>query len=139
MLRPKSRNTVASIRILSEELSPEAISRILNTEPTSSAAKGSIISPTSKIQRVRTDSIWSLDSQADPATRPEEHVKWLLDFVDGRREAWERLRSHCRVDMICSGAPGEGQYSFVLTAPTLRQLSSVVTEVWVTVYKPFED
>src|SRR5436309_1469820 len=105
MVESKSRNTVASIRILSDELSPDDISRILKTKPTSSATKGTIVSPTSKIRRLRTDSVWSLDSQADPAARLEEHVQWLIEFVDERREEFERLRPHCRVDMMCSGAP----------------------------------
>jgi hypothetical protein len=91
----------ATLRIYSETIGPDEISRTLSAEPTKSWNKGD---PLPAGSRVHPQNGWLLDSTIGVDADVEEHIRELATFVASREEALERLVSsgEVRADILCS-------------------------------------
>lgn len=101
-----------SLRLFSTKAAAAAVTEALGLEPTTSAERGEPIS--ASLTTPREQSMWLLESEADPDEPLSAHLEWLLDELDGRLGALAGLTGDYEVDVWCSveATNGQGQLTF---------------------------
>ena len=123
--------TYATLRIFSQSLHPEEVSRILGIEATRPRPK----EPDSKYRPRREHHYWgwSSDSQIHSADGLE-HVRAIIGLLQGKTEQLEQLRATgCDMDVSCYWV-SSGQGGPSLDASDLAALSSLGLAIWWDVY-----
>jgi Domain of unknown function (DUF4279) len=126
--------SAAGLRILGEELDPDEVGVVLGVEATRTHRKGQPRS--SRQQGVWRDSLWYFQSPLDPDRDMADHVKWLLDSLEGRLDALRALSEKFRVDLFCGFSSGSGQGGFTLDAATLLRLGRLGVPLVLDLYPP---
>lgn len=67
-----------------------------------------------------------------------DHVRWLLDSLEGRLDALKALSEKYRVDLFCGFSSG-GQGGFVLDSSTLARLGRLGVPLVLDLYPPSMD
>lgn len=121
----------ATLRIFSCCLHPKDVSRILGVEATQTCP----MDPDSKY-RPRREShywAWSTDKQVR-AIDGLEHVKAIIDLLQGREDQLQQLRrSGCEIDVCCYWV-SSGQGGPFLDVAALSALAHYELEIWWDVY-----
>ncbi|MET0332528.1 MAG: DUF4279 domain-containing protein [Dyella sp.] len=94
------RYSQAALRIFSDSLVPEDVSRLLGCEPTISERKGEqIVGQTTGTVRVARTGLWSLQAAR---TEPDlsEQIDELLGKLTSDMRAWAKIRETCRIDLF---------------------------------------
>ncbi|HEX2672673.1 MAG TPA: DUF4279 domain-containing protein, partial [Polyangiaceae bacterium] len=98
--------TYATLRIFSDELTPDHISGELGIQPTRSFRRGEPISP--RVERPRPEHGWLLCTDGLVSSRDtRRHIDWLLDNIGPKAEAFGR---------ITNGGSRSDIYSFWVSA-----------------------
>lgn len=91
----------ARLRISSSALSAAEISAVISAKPTEILEKGKFKSKDGK-ERVHADSKVFYDSLLDETKPIEEHVQYLLDFVEKHISEFKNLSKEYSIDIWCS-------------------------------------
>lgn len=131
---PSCAETYATLRIFSDELSPDEISRALGIKPTTSFHKGEPISP--RVQRPRPQHGWLLCSRGCLDSRDtRRHIDWLLDEIWPVAAEFARITNGGRqADIYSFWVSARGQGGPILSATQMRRLSFLGLECSYDVY-----
>ena len=92
----------ACLRITSDKLDSSEITSILSQVPTRSYKQGELMSPRNpKSQRHKVNK-WILESGLDDTIIYEEHIEYLLSFVESKINEIMQLKEQCFIEIICA-------------------------------------
>ena len=112
--------SVATLRIMGDELVPEEISRLLSAEPTSTYAKGRHYPSGRNV--TKKSSSWHLRVKE---TEPEDldgQVTELLGQVTSDLSVWADITKRFRVDLFCGWFMGSGNEGVAISPETMLAL-----------------
>ncbi len=123
--------TFASLRVFSGSVHPDEISATLAIEPTLSRP----IDPSSKYRHRREHHYWDWESRsAEQSIDNLAHVNAVLDSLQGKDAALDRLRElGCEIDICCYWI-SSGQGGPSLDLPTLDKLTRLKLPIWWDIY-----
>ena len=124
----------ASLRIFSETIDPSEIGKIMELEATRTHVKGALRSPRHKA--VWPTSMWSLKSPLGDQRDMTDHIGYLLDQLEPKRQVLGHLAEHCKIDLFCGFSSGNGQGGFVLDPLTLSRLAAFKIPLTFDLYPP---
>jgi len=132
----------AAFSIFSVTLTPQEITERLGLQPTGTHEKGrpkgvrrkdGSISPLI----VWKDSAWHLNAPLKKDQSLAEHIKWLLDVLEPKRDAIKSLSSECTlIRFFCGFSSGNRQGGFSLDDQTLARLSKLGFPLVLDLYPP---
>jgi ubiquinone/menaquinone biosynthesis C-methylase UbiE len=123
----------ATLRVGSDSLPLAELTRRLG-EPTRGWDIDEPVTPRYP-ERLRTNSVWTLESQLGRQAPLDEHVAPLLDFAELRRAELDELRAECWMDMFCGVFTGDaGQGGFTFEPELIKRLSDLGLAVVFDVY-----
>ena len=125
--------TRASLRILSEALSPSDIEKALGVSADKRLAKGEPVSPT-KGGPIRTHTCCSYRSNMEKNEPIEKLIDRLLDFIKAHLDKMHILRKDCTFDLFIGCSSDNGQLGFALTHLQMKRLSVVPIDVIFDIY-----
>jgi hypothetical protein len=105
----------ATLRIFGDTLDPDKVGSVLGLEATHTHLKGELFGPGQTA--VRRESGWLLQSPLSKRSDMIEHMKWLLDALEPKREVIQELSRKYRkyrIDLFCGFASLNGQGGFAL-------------------------
>jgi hypothetical protein len=127
----------ASLGIYGEPLDLKEITQRLGLTPTSSGRKGEIRnSARVKNPRPRRNSFWLLKSPLPDLQPLQEHLQWLVDKLEPKREVLEELARRFQIKFICGFSSGNGQGGCTLDPGLLARLSSFEIPLVLDLYPP---
>ena len=126
--------SLAGLRIFGDTLPPEAIGPTLGLAATRMHLKGELLSP--KHKAVRRKSSWHLDSPLPDDSNMVDHLKWLLDSLEPKRDVVKELCKQYEVDFFCGFSSGHGQGGFTLDTVTLARLAELGVPLALDLYPP---
>ena len=118
--------SLASLRILSETLSSEAIGEMLGLRATNTRTSEGAPSFT----------VWMLESRLEPSAGIEDHLYILMERLRDRRQALKTLAEAASVEMWLSFSPGNGRSSSVLDHAVLAELGELGIDLVLDPYPP---
>jgi hypothetical protein len=96
------RKTMASLRIIGDDLHPDEITSLLRCAPTESQSKGDeLVGKKSGRSRIAAFGSWSLKAPAQEPGNLEAQVTWLLKATTGDLDAWQSIAARYKVDLFC--------------------------------------
>lgn len=130
--------SVATLRIMGDELVPEEISRLLSAVPTSSHAKGhQFLSGPSRRVHKRNSGSWRLSAEE---TKPEDvdgQVSELLGQVTSDLSVWSYLANRFRVDLFCGWFMRSGNEGLAISPKTMLALGQRSIQLELDIYGPY--
>lgn len=124
----------ASLRISGDSLQPNEITTRLCLEPTRSGIKGERIS--SRHSAVRRMSFWLIESPLSSSLPMGEHLNWLLDKFEARRDLITSIGDEFKVDFFCGFSSENGQGGAIFDPVTLRRLADLGFPLVLDLYPP---
>ena len=123
--------TYATLRIFSETLHADEVTRRLGVQPT----KRRPINPESKYRHERESHYWGWSSDRQlTSTEGLDHIRAVIELLRGKEEALKSLqRAGCQTDLCCYWV-SSGQGGPFLDVEALSALSSLGLEIWWDVY-----
>jgi Domain of unknown function (DUF4279) len=128
--------TYATLRIFSDDLTPEAISAALGVDPTDSFRKGEPFSP--RVQRPRPQHGWFLCTKGLVHSKDtRRHIDWLLDKVCPAALAFARVTKHgANSDVFSFWSSARGQGGPMLSVAQMQRLATLGLEcIWDVYYR----
>jgi hypothetical protein len=96
------RKTMASLRIIGDDLYPDEITSLLRCAPTESQSKGDeIVGKKSGRSRIAAFGFWSLKAPAQEPGDLNAQVTWLLTATTGDLDVWRSIAARYKVDLFC--------------------------------------
>ena len=126
----------ASVRVFSPELEPDAVSKALGIEPTSSWRKGD--PRPSNRGRVARTGMWLLESRSGAEKEPDSQVSDLLNRLNVDLAAWRELRGTVTCDLYLGVFQNDGDAFFEFKPETLRLLGEYGFALCFSIYGPEE-
>jgi len=114
----------ASFHIHSANLSPDAITARLGTQPSRSFEKGNSLSQRNPKSGRRDAALWVLESSRGDIPLSAQ-IRELLTFIEGKSTALTRLSPDCLFDVFCAFAPSEGERMLAIDADLLHKVQVV--------------
>jgi uncharacterized protein DUF4279 len=124
----------ATIRVISSTLDPQEIGEQLQLQSTRSHCKGDLRRPGRSEKWL--SSLWSLDSPLDDQRTMTDHLTYLLDLLEPRKELVKELSQNARVELFCGFSSDNGQGGFELDTCTLCRLAAVAVPLALDLYPP---
>jgi hypothetical protein len=124
----------AGLRIFGETLQPEEIGLALGLKATHTYLKGELMRPGHT--SVRQESGWLLDSPLSKRSDMVDHLKWLLDSLEPKRDVIRELSRKYRIDFFCGFASMNQQGGFTLDSVTLARLAELGVPLELDLYPP---
>lgn len=129
--------SVATLRIMGDELVPEEISRLLGAVPTSGHAKGHRLPPGPSGRIVRRNSgVWRLSAKETKPENLDWQVSELLGQVTSDLSVWSSIRARFRVDLFCGWFMGSGNEGVAISPETMVALGQRGIQLSVDIYGP---
>ena len=122
-----------SLKIYSETVQIEEITKSLATEPSTSLRKGERISKRNPNSPVRKGYAWVRREVSNSGDCVAECLGRLVTFVDSKRRELTSLRD-CQFEVHIGIFSEDGQANFSLSASTLAQLEPIADELLISVY-----
>jgi hypothetical protein len=123
----------AALRISSATLSVEEITAAIGRKPTRSFDRGQPVNRRNP-QRLRTQSVWILESPTSQGDDLASHLCWLLDFAESRLDALRTLHPKCKADLFCGFSSESGQGLVVLDSKLLDRLAKLALDLKLDLY-----
>ena len=125
----------ACFRIFGDTLQPDAVGRALGLEPTSSGLKGETLG-SSRLKKPLSSSVWILQSPLDKRIPLEDHLNWLLDALEAKRDIVCRISKQYETDFFCGFSSENGQGGCTFSAVLLERLSNLGVPLVLDLYPP---
>jgi hypothetical protein len=120
-----------TLRLSSSEYSLEEFKRVLG-EPTRGFSVGDEYS---KGKRRREFTLWARESSKLPSDDFEVHLEDILCFLDDKYSAIAKSFSDYEIDLFCMFSTDNGQGGAVLSAGTMKKISSFGLDLIFDVYE----
>lgn len=132
---PTCVKTNATLRMFSDQVGPEAISKKLNINPTESFSKGESHGNRGLIRKLNG---WLLNTEeAVDSKDTRRHIDWLLSKLSPRKIELDELRSNgVEVDISCLWM-STGQGGPLMSPQQMAVLCQLDLEIWWDIY--FDD
>jgi len=124
----------ASFRIFGDALQPKEIASALGLRATHEYLKGELFDP--KSTSVRRESGWLLESPLGKRRDMVDHLNWLLDALEPKRDVIGELSRKYRVDLFCGFGSMNGQGGFTLDSVVLARLANLGVPLALDLYPP---
>lgn len=129
--------SLVSLAIYGDSFEPDTITERLGLTPTRCGRKGDIrTSPHVKDLPPRRNSFWLLTSPLADLKPLQDHLVWLIDQLEPRREVLEELTKEYKVRFICGFSSGNGQGGCTFDPTLLSRLSSFGIPLVLDLYAP---
>jgi hypothetical protein len=125
--------------ITSQILSDKEITNILETKPTNSYEKGTLMSPLNPQSRIRQESSWFFDSKPGEENTFNEHIEQLVFFIEKHLVQFEKLVELCHIEIYCSFFTKNSGEGFFLSSKFLKKLTAIPIDFTVALYLPEDD
>ncbi len=130
--------SVASLRIIGDDLIPEEVSSLLACEPTYAQRKGDR-NPSKSGEREAKGGMWRLLASDEAPEDVDSQVAELLGKLTSDLEAWRSLTSRFRVDMFCGWFMDEGNEGLSIAPFNLAALGERGIQLELDIYGPSAD
>jgi hypothetical protein len=128
------------LRIYSDDLIPEEITKSLECEPTFTQFKGQeLLGPQSGRKRIAMTGMWRLGTDKRTPEDINSQIYELLNQVSSNLEVWESINKHYQVDLFCGLFMNLENEGFDLTPQTMKLLSERGITIGFDVYGPDDD
>lgn len=124
----------AALRISGDTLDPDQITAILGSEPTQSGIKGERFS--TRHSAARRTSFWLLESPLKDSLPLADHLKWLLDLIEPKRDLIGSVAEKWRVDFFCGFSSENGQGGTTFDSDLLCHLAHLGVPLVLDLYPP---
>ena len=133
---PVSR-TVASLRIVGDEVDPDEISALLNCEPTKSHRKGDTKVGTSTGKKyIKGFGLWSLAASETAQQDLDKKIVDLLDQVTGDIQVWRTITSRFSADVFCGLFMDRSNEGLGISPSTIERLGARGIKLSLDIYGP---
>ena len=128
--------TYVTLRIFSDSMHPDEISAILGIDAMDARPRDI----NSRHRPRREHNLWAWDTRPFESTDNLDHIKKVLEVLDGKQDRLDKLRAlGCEVDLY-SYWVGNGQGGPFLDISTMRSLCDLGLEIgWDTYFRKDED
>ncbi len=129
--------SVATLRIMGDELVPEEMSRLLGAEPTSSHERGhqGVSGPSGRIV-ARNSGMWHLRAKETKPENLDWQVSELLGLVTSDLSVWSSIAARFRVDLFCGWFMGSGNEGVAISPETMVALGQRGIQLSIDIYGP---
>lgn len=126
--------TFVTLRIYSDQLSPEEITSILKTNPSDSVTKGDVFGV--KTKKIRNHNGWFLTSEGFIESKDcRRHFDFLADKIVSFQQNLKELEQRgCEIDLSCYWSSENGQGGPTLSPKQLKKLAELELEIWFDIY-----
>jgi hypothetical protein len=124
------------LRITSEVLTHEEISRRLAAIPTRARNRGEPRSRHSPQAGVQPFTVWTLEFPEGENDGLESQFALLLAFAEANLDRLEGLGADCDMDAWCTFGSESGQGSFIILADVLKRFARVNLNLILSLYPP---
>jgi len=128
--------SVATLRIIGDDLVPADVSRLLNCTPTTAQKKGDVIVGKSGLQRTALTGRWSLQSEDQQPENLDGQIEEILGKLTASMEIWETVTRRFRVDLFCGLFMSGGNEGLSVSPTSLLSLGQRGIELGLDVYGP---
>lgn len=130
--------THAWLRVMSEDLQPEAVTSLLDIQPTKTQVRGGLPRPSSKHPYKYGG--WFLESKGQIQSRDSRrHLDWLLDHLHGKAAAITKLKEQGHLVDLCIRWDSVGHGGPTLNPSHMVQLGELGIELFFDIYFAGED
>jgi len=128
---PTCAATDALLRIFSEHVSPDEMTRVLGVAPTSSVRKGHLRNPREPRSESKTN-CWYLGSRDSVQSKDcRRHIDWIVERIYPAKEALRQLReAGAEISICCTWESSENQGGPIMTPKQMGPLSELGIPVW---------
>jgi hypothetical protein len=127
----------ASLRFFSGEPDPDFIAAALDAKPTRRICKGDLLSPRNRNGGRFEYSQCNFASPLPEGYELHEHIAWILDFLEGRRQPLDAIRARvAHMDIFCMFSSESGQGAAALNANLLQRLAGQHIDLLIDLYPP---
>ena len=132
--------SVASLRIMGDDLLPDEVSRLLGRVPTHSEFKGQeITGRRSGHKRIAKAGMWRIEASRCEPEDLDGQVTEILALLSDDLTAWRSLSERYRIDLFCGLFLGSGNEGLSLSPPTLIALGCRGIELGLDIYGPDDE
>jgi len=124
----------ASLRITGDTLKPDEVGAILGLDATRSGLKGERIGV--RHSAVRRTSFWILQCPLDTTFPLQDHLNWLLNILDEKRDLIISISENWKVEFFCGFSSENGQGGAIFEPALLRRLASFGIPLILDLYPP---
>lgn len=117
------KRSVATLRIIGDDLDPAEISRWLGVSPTFSQKKGELIVGR-RTKRVATIGIWSLRATELEPADVDAQIKEILDRLPADLSVWQYITGEYRIDLFCGWFLGNYNEGISISPESMIALGS---------------
>ena len=128
--------SVATLRIIGDDLLPTDVSRLLNCTPTTAQKKDDVIVGKSGLQRNVRTGMWSLQSKDQQPENLDGQIEEILGKLTTNMEIWQTLTRRFRVDMFCGVFMSGGNEGLSISPTSLLSLGQRGIQLGLDVYGP---
>jgi hypothetical protein len=114
--------SVATLRIVGDDLVPTDVSRLLNCTPTTAQKKGDVIVGKSGLQRIARNGMWSLQSEDQQPENLDGQIEEILGKLTANMEVWQALARRFRLDLFCGLFMSGGNEGLSISPTSLLSL-----------------
>jgi Domain of unknown function (DUF4279) len=132
--------SVASLRILGDDLVPDEVTQLLGCEPTQAWFKGQVLigKNTGRERIVRTGA-WCIEASECTPDDLNGQVFEILGRLNSDLDVWASLASRFRVDLFCGLFMSKSSEGFTLSPQALLALGSRRIEFDLCLYGPLTE
>lgn len=128
--------SVATLRIIGDDLVPTDVSRLLNCTPTTATKKGDVIVGKSGLQRIARTGMWSLQSEDRQPENLDGQIEEILGKMTANMEIWQTLARRFRMDLFCGLFMSGGNEGLSISPTSLLSLGQRGIQLGLDVYGP---
>jgi hypothetical protein len=129
--------SVATLRIVGDDLVPSEVSELLARAPTRSQTKGEIIvGQRTGQQRIARLGMWSLESADREPEALDQQIQEILGNLTGDLATWQALCGKYRIDLFCGLFMGSRNEGLTISANSLFALGQRGIQLGLDVYGP---
>lgn len=135
---PVIHRSVATLRIIGDDLLPEEITRLVGHAPSCEQKKGDVIRSQNGKERVAKFGMWRLKATDREPSDPDAQVEEIFAKLTTDLEVWRQIGSLFRCDLFFGIFMEDGNEGLSLSPATLLTLGSRGIKADFDIYGPFE-
>ncbi len=128
--------SVATLRIIGDDLNPDEISSLLECEPTYATTKGQIIVSKSGRERVAKSGGWDIDAPSSEPENLDRQVSFILEKLNKDLKVWGKLKFKYKMDLFCGLFMNTSDEGLTISPKTLEELGRRGIELGLCLYAP---
>ena len=130
--------SVATLRIIGDDLVPDEVSKLLGGTPTHSQRKGDAI-PLKSGERVARGGMWRLAATDREPEDVDAQISEILEKLTPDIESWRSLAGRFRVNLFCGWFMEEGNEGLSISPANLVALGERGIELDLDIYASSDD